>query len=295
MLTPSKSQRQCVVLWNHYNSTSIFVCFPRLKITTESSQTSVPLTVACLAAVFASPESQPRPHFGFSPCVNPRIPDPCSKIRWLRWGCPKKTQMIEVIETLSIRACVRRVNTLPLMTVVELIHGDGRDYPRCTLPGIFAGVATTHHHGSLPLIEDMEYHNHKRLIDPAPYLWGHRMGPLSQGESRKLLETEELVMKNHFEVKEMGTGLVILTFHRSAMKQSKIPPGHPSYPTPKWQRYNLYQNLSPPGSKLLDGLRGAPTVSVHRGDLAGFMDIAAGDYAQGTAFNDLIAEAWVLV
>lgn len=97
-------------------------------------------------------------------------------------------------------------------------------------------------------------------------------------------------MNTHFEVEGMGTRLIILTFHMSAMKQPKIQPGHPSFPTPKWQRYDLYQNISPPDSELLDGLRGAPILSVYCINLAGLMDIAAGDYAQSAALDNLIAE-----
>lgn len=88
--------------------------------------------------------------------------------------------MIEVIEALSTRANVRRVNFLPLMIVVELIHGDGRDYPRRSLPGIVAGVATTYHHGTLPFLDDMKYHNRERLLDPTPYLQGPLIGPPPQ-------------------------------------------------------------------------------------------------------------------
>lgn len=84
-------------------------------------------------------------------------------------------------------------------------------------------------------------------------------------------------MNTHFEVEVMGTRLITLTFYRSAVKQPKIQPGHPSFPTTKLQRYNLYQNLSPPDSELLDGLRGAPIVGGYSNDLAGLMDIAAGD------------------
>lgn len=74
---------------------------------------------------FRVPRIHPTPLVGSSSCVNPRIPDPCSTIRWPRWGCPKKIQMIEVIEALSTRGNVRRVDFLPLTIVVELIHGDG--------------------------------------------------------------------------------------------------------------------------------------------------------------------------
>lgn len=95
-------------------------------------------------------------------------------------------------------------------------------------------------------------------------------------------------MNTYFEVEEKGTGLIILTSHER--EQLKIPSGHPSIPSLKWQRYNLYTMLSPSDSELLDGLRGAPIVSVDSGDLACVVDIAAGDDAQRAALDGLIAQ-----
>lgn len=63
-----------------------------------------------------------------------------------------------------------------------------------------------------------------------------------------------------------------------------------------WQRYSLYRILSSSDSSdLLDGLRGAPIVSVDSGDLAGYIDLAGGDNAQSAALDDLIAEGWVVL
>lgn len=204
--------------------------------------------------------------------------------------------MIEVIEALSTRANVHRVNFLPLLIVVELIHGDGRDYPRRSLPGIVAGVTTTHHHGLLPFFDDMKYHNRERLPDPAPYLRGPLIDLLPKNETRRLLEAEELVMNSYFDVEGMSKGLITLTFRGSAMEQPKIPAGHPPVPILEWQRYSLYQILNASGSsELLDGLRGAPILGVDNGDMAGYIDLIGGDYAQSAALDDLIAEGWIVV
>lgn len=204
--------------------------------------------------------------------------------------------MIEVIEALSSRGNVRRVNFLPLMIVVELIHGDGRDYPRRSLPGIVAGVATTYHHGPLPFFDDMKYHNRERLLDPTPSLQGPLIGPPPKNETRRLLEADELPMNSHFEVEGMSKGLITVNFQGSAMEQPKIPPGHPPIPILEWQRYSLYRILSSSDpSDLLDGLRGPPIVGVDSGDLAGYIDLAGGDNAQSAALDDLIAEGWVVL
>lgn len=103
-------------------------------------------------------------------------------------------------------------------------------------------------------------------------------------------------MNSHFEVKGMSKGLITLNFQGSAMERPKIPPGHPPIPILEWQRYSLYRILSSSDSSdLLDGLRGAPIVSVDSGDLAGYIDLAGGDNAQIAALDDLIAKGWVVL
>lgn len=77
--------------------------------------------------------------------------------------------MVSVIEALQAVANVRRVNFLPAMTVVELVHGDGREYPIRSLPCIVASVTTTYHYHSQPFFDHMKDHKQERLFDPAPY------------------------------------------------------------------------------------------------------------------------------
>lgn len=90
----------------------------------------------------------------------------------------------------------------------------GRDYPRRSLPGIVAGVATTYHHGPLPFFDDMNYYKRDRLLDPAPYLRGSLIGPLPKNETRRLLEADELLMNSYFEAEGMSKGLITLNFQR---------------------------------------------------------------------------------
>lgn len=85
--------------------------------------------------------------------------------------------MISVIEAIQAVANVQGVNFLPAVTDVELVHGDGREYPNHPLPGVVASVATTYHHHSLPFFDHMKNHKRERLFDPAPYLPGPLIGP----------------------------------------------------------------------------------------------------------------------
>ena len=177
-------------LTNFYKPLSLWFCFPRVIITTENPPLPVPLTVACVTAIFTPPEQVPKPLAGSSPCVGPRIPDPCKGIKWPKWGSPKKAQMVSVIEAIQAVANVRRVNFLPAITVVELVHGDGREYPIHSLPGIVASVTTTYHHNSLPFFDHMKNHKRERLCNPANYLPGPQIGPLPQDGANYLDEPQ---------------------------------------------------------------------------------------------------------
>lgn len=73
--------------------------------------------------------------------------------------------MISVIEAIQAFANLRRVNFLPAIMVLELVHVDGREYPNHTLPGTVASVATTYHHPSLPFFDQMKNHKRGRLSD----------------------------------------------------------------------------------------------------------------------------------
>ncbi|MCJ1345778.1 hypothetical protein MMC31_003987 [Peltigera leucophlebia] len=385
-----------------YRPLSLWFCWPQVIIITENPPVPVPLTVACVSAVFTPPETVPRPPAGSSPCVGPRIPDPCKGIRWPRWSSPKKAQMVSVIEALQAVANVRRVNFLPAMTVVELVHGDGREYPIRSLPGIVASVTTTYHHNSRPFFDHMKNHKRERLFDPAPYFPGPLIGPLPQDGSnyldepqwgfltpgmristgiftsgpnkdavtsstsgvrlrknaveritvanhrfltekevfhpselgvkigdieerydeldiamvrlvpsksssysnniyfqgeppRRLVTLDEVEANSYFEVEGMSTGLITMLFRGSAMETPLRPLGHPPIPVLHWQRYSIMEIFGASNPKLIEGLCGAPIVEVDSGNVAGFFHLAAGDYAQCAALDDLIAEGWVLV
>lgn len=73
--------------------------------------------------------------------------------------------MISVIEAIQAVTNLRRVNFLPAIKVVELVHVDGREYPNHSLPDTVASVATTYHHHSLPFFDQMKNHKRERLLD----------------------------------------------------------------------------------------------------------------------------------
>lgn len=141
---------------NIYHPISLWFCFPWVIITTEYPAIPVPLTVACVTTVFTPPGTLPKPLYGSSPLCRTPNTRPMPGYRWRRWSSPKKSQMISVIEAISSLANVRRANFLPAMTVADLDHGEGRKYPRHSLPGIVAWVTATYHHNPLPFFDHME-------------------------------------------------------------------------------------------------------------------------------------------
>ena len=88
---------------------------------------------------------------------------------------PKHSQMTDVVSVLMQLVNIRRVNFLPTSIVVELIHGDERFYANGSLPAFVAGLATSYHHGSVPLFNSLNDPTRERLLDPGQYLPGPRV------------------------------------------------------------------------------------------------------------------------
>lgn len=398
---PNKDEEQWLI--QKFNPIKISFRYPRLIVITNTPPKPIPLTIAGVTAVFAPQGSEPKYLAGCSPCVGPRLPDPCSGIRWPRWGSPNKNQMEGIVEALSNLANIRRVNFFPGMNVVELVHGDGNTYPIRSLPGIVAGVTTTYHHDPSPFFDQMKNPMRQRLLDPQACLPGPGIGPLPQDGNdylneptwgyltpgmrvstgtltdigahadlvqsttsglrlrkgalerltvanhgfpedvevfhptsygvkigdideryeeldiamvrldpsqrsrysnqayfqaeppKRLVEADSIAMNSYFEVDGMSTGLVTLVFAGKAMERPIRPPGHPEIPITEWRRYTIHEIFGASNTQLLDGLCGAPIVGIDTGNVAGFFHLAAGDYAQSAALDDLIAEGWGVV
>lgn len=170
-----------------------------IVIETLNPPKPVPLTVAGTAAVFVPPGQEQKYLYGFAPYPNPRLPDPCPHLGWKRMQTPKKSQMVDVISVCLERANVQRVNFLPEAILVELVHGDGRVYPYGSLPGMVAGLPTTYHHESEPLLTSMRDPTRERLLDPGEYL----PGPLPQDGTNYLRESPPLGI--------LGPGVMVST------------------------------------------------------------------------------------
>lgn len=173
-----------------YGPVYVLCQFPLIIITTENPPVPVPLTLGCVAVVFCPPGLEPKFLAGNSPCLNPRLIDPCASVRWPLWGLPTKMQMVEVVEALCAIANVRSVWFLPPLIVVELNSEDDQKYPPYSLPGIVAGVSTTYHDDQSPFFEHMKLRGRERLMNPRLCLPNPMIGPAPQDGTDYLHEPE---------------------------------------------------------------------------------------------------------
>ena len=127
-------------LWNEENQTFVFpssplrewirkqfkaniinVQQPFLIIRTDSPPTPMQLTVACMPAIFITTGEPHIPElFGSTYFANPRLRDPCPNVSRPQLSDPSKSQMSEVLGTLSRLMRFRSVLFLPIINVVEL-------------------------------------------------------------------------------------------------------------------------------------------------------------------------------
>src|SRR5271168_2055247 len=157
-------------------------------IETSNPPRPVPLTVACMPAIFVPPGQPCKYTIGSAPYVGPRVRDPCPHLSWGRMQTPTDSQMADVISVLMQLVNIERVHFLPTSIVVELVYGDGRVYADRSLPAFMAGLMISYHHDSVPFFESMKDHTRERLLDPGRYLPGPLMGP-SSGHSLKMERT----------------------------------------------------------------------------------------------------------
>lgn len=388
-------------LENKYGAIKITIRDTMIIVTTSAPPEPIPITVGGIPAVFASPGNEPGDLGGTSSYVNPRL-TACDHISWLNMTFPSLREMIEITEALTRLANVRRVNFTMVHILVELVWGDGRQYPDSSLPGKVAGRPTHYHHESVPFFEGLTQKMRERILDPRSYLPGPSIGPLPQddtnyldepnwgyltpgmrvssecidqggssyakstslgvrlrngrmdrvtvanhgfptrevfhptylgtkigeitdrypeldiaflkptpsqtstftnrtyfqAESPRYIAGEERLINSRFtfwEVDGMSTGLVTLYYEARSLEQPMRPQGQPPIPVANWRRYNVSRIFGAMSGELMDGLCGAPIVSVDDGALGGFFHLATGDFAQSAMLEDLVAEGWGVV
>jgi hypothetical protein len=158
-----------------------------MVIETPNPPKPVPLTVACVPAIFVPPGQGRKHMMGLAPYVGPRVRDPCPHLSWGRMRTPTKSQMADVISVLMQFVSIRKVHFFPTSIVVELVYGDGRVYTNGSLPAFMAGLWISYHHDSVPFFESMKDHTRERLLDPGRYL-PPLIGPLPQDRTNYLRE-----------------------------------------------------------------------------------------------------------
>jgi hypothetical protein len=159
-----------------------------MVIETSNPPKPVPLTVACIPAIFVPPGQGRKYLMGLAPYVGPRVRDPCPHLSWGRMRTPTKSQMADVISVLMEFVSIKKVHFFPTSIVVELVYGDGRVYTNGSLPAFMAGLWVSYHHDSVPFFESIKDHTRERLLDPGRYLPGPLIGPLPQDGTNYLRE-----------------------------------------------------------------------------------------------------------
>ena len=112
---------------------------------------------------------------------------------------------------------------------------------------------------------------------------------------RRLAETVDMAPGSWCEVDGMSTGMLSLLYSGRAMEEPVKPPGHPPIPVHQWKRKTLFNVFGATSPQLLEGICGAPLVEEETGLVAGFFHLAAGDWAECAALDDLVAEGWEVV
>lgn len=161
---PSVAEQQWII--DTFHATRVTWSWPEIIITTPVAPRPVPLTVACVAAIFT-------PSDDYRSCLstdtdysNPSIPDPVPKDLHLhKWERPSKEQCEKVFDELQKLANIQAINFIPPSIIVELRVDDCRTYEKRSLPGRVGGQTTLYHHSD-ELFWDVASQGRERLIDP---------------------------------------------------------------------------------------------------------------------------------
>lgn len=148
-------------------------------IETANPPRPVPLTVGCMPVMFIGIGEEHREPIPRTPYSNPRVADPCPDLHWPTMTFPTKEQNIALLTALKPIANVCAIFYMPNWTIVELEHGDGRNYDAKSLPGIVARRTALYHHAEAPFHKSMKNMTRARRVDPAQYPTTN-FGPMPQ-------------------------------------------------------------------------------------------------------------------
>lgn len=165
-------------IFSCYHATAVDLHWPVIVIETACPPSPLPVTVACVAAIFVPPPDPSmgdgvHPSLAYRPSMitvntsfaSPRVPDPISAYKLEAWKIPTRKQQEDVLRVLHTLMNLKRVSFLWPYIIVEL-HVDDRAYSTHSLPGRIASCTTVYHHCDIPFWQDMTPRTRERLIDP---------------------------------------------------------------------------------------------------------------------------------
>ncbi|KAJ6095926.1 hypothetical protein N7486_006672 [Penicillium sp. IBT 16267x] len=220
----------------------------------------VPLTLGCMPVYFVGTgtgeshfEALPR-----APYPNPRVLDPYpAALRWPKMQFPTKEQ----------RVAMRAILYLPNWTIVELTHGDGRNYEPKSLPGVVAGRTTLYHHDKEPFYMAMK----------------------DKGRVA-LLQGNQIDQGTWSEIDGMSSGLITVMAYGTMDMRPPRHPGHPPIEFRNWRSYTISSLFGVINNSISEGMCGAPVVNCDSG--GGFFHLFDGTNCLTAHLDDLVAEGW---
>ena len=154
-------------IFKTFRPTSVGFFWPEIVIETPVPPSPVPLTVACVTAIFTPSDDDSTAlvtqTLSYS---NPRIADPVPQESHLgRWERPSEEKCEKIFEGLQKFANIQAINFVSPILIVELRADDGRSYNRHSLPGRVGGRTTIYHHSSIPFWKTASQ-GQERLMNP---------------------------------------------------------------------------------------------------------------------------------
>ena len=163
-----------------FDAEEIQVDITFIIIKTQDPPSPVPLTIGTLPVIFCPPQHHVKKLRGKVGYCQPRMPDPCAGISTSEFELPTHVEMYGIVRILDTLMNCQEIFLSNHHIMVVLVHGDGREYNRRSLPGIVTGRATTYYHDPEPFFSATRNPARKRILDPQSYLPEPTMGPLPQ-------------------------------------------------------------------------------------------------------------------
>lgn len=285
-----------------FGSTSMYFNGWLICIETASPPQPIPLTLGTVPVICVRPGEmyeEPLPLSGYS---NPRVPDPCSTLRWPDKTHPTKSQKVAVLRAVAPLAHVRAALFLPHWTIFELETRDGRSYERFSLPGVVAGRTALYHHEDIPFLNPTKSSTHNHLLDPSQVPAASTTLQDSSDRLRhsvltpltRLPESSEIMQGAWSEVDGMSSGLSMMSIG-TQMLAPACPIGHPQIEFANWDTRSVYFMFCNIDNVLSDGIYGAPIVDIHTGGVSGVFQHSSGPFAFSAVLDNLTVEGWELM